>query len=875
MSQLMESMLNRGVTQANQEAVGAPQQPQQGIDFVKVLWRWKWLPILGAMIGAGVGFMFYTKMPERFRSEALVQVGYALPVVASELYDPEKVAPWASQKDETRVIKSQKVLDNAVKIGNLTQYFEGMSDFEIVFELMDQKLGVSVDPAEKSERVTSQQMIISYVSYDAEKSQAVVDAVIDGYQAFLHEEYKSVDYEMLTYFKKMEQETLKSIDDLNTKYKNFQDARNNVLWNVDEAVDPYFEEYQIKRQQLGQISSQRIRLKSLLQQVTDARKAGRRPQDCLMMLNEGSDLVMSTLWGRLFEDKDLTGGMDKESEKLERTALVQLEAKLQELLRRFGSNHPSVLSIKAGIESVKQQIAAARQHEEKTEKMLEASRDKSAIIGGLGINLPQKTLASNSAVGAEVALGSEGPAVTEGLSVSEDLAGAPGSETKEGSEERQELTLESMTDHWLQMSLNALTDKYQALGLEERDLQELAQQELQKSQELQHVLRENNLLQEQILSMKELHSTFSDKVRTFEFTPENANHKILRELNPASMGLYDGPYPSRYVAGGALLGMLVMSGLAILMDLADRSYRSPDEIVADLGRPVLGHVPAMDLPNIKKVIDSVDASIITLHHSRGRIAEAFRSVRTGLFFSSRGSDLKVVQITSPVPGDGKSTLSANLAVTMAQSGRRVLLVDADFRRPRLHKLFGIEVEAGLAQLVNGEAEFDEVTYTTSIANLSLMAGGKRPNNPAELLASNRFAEIVEVLREKYDIVIIDTPPLLAVSDPSVVASLVDGVVLTMRLRRNVKPLATRSFRVLEAVDAKILGVVVNGVSTEAAYGGYGYNYSYNDYRYSYRSNYNYGYGYLKYNNYSQYSAGYIEDKQSDAAAESRKNDAHS
>jgi polysaccharide biosynthesis transport protein len=351
---------------------------------------------------------------------------------------------------------------------------------------------------------------------------------------------------------------------------------------------------------------------------------------------------------------------------------------------------------------------------------------------------------------------------------------------------------------------------------------------------------------------------------------------VLRELNPASGAIDYGPFPGRYIGGGAVVGILLMCGLALLMDMADRSYRSPDEIVADLGRPVLGHVPAMDLPNIKRVVESVDESIITLHHSRGRIAEAFRSVRTGLFFSSRGSDLKVVQVTSPVPGDGKSTLCANLAVTMAQSGRRVLLIDADFRRPRLHKLFGIDVKEGLAQCVSGESELDEVMYTTCVANLTLMPGGQRPSNPAELLSSSRFAELLEVLKEKYDIIIIDTPPTLAVSDPSVVASLVDGVVLAMRLRRNVKPLASRAFRVLESVDAQILGVVVNGVSTEAAYGGYGYNYSYNDYRYSYRSNYNYADAYRRYNNYAEYSAGYIEDKQSDSLeADLKNNDAHS
>ena len=320
--------------------------------------------------------------------------------------------------------------------------------------------------------------------------------------------------------------------------------------------------------------------------------------------------------------------------------------------------------------------------------------------------------------------------------------------------------------------------------------------------------------------------------------------------------------------------MLLMSLLAVLMDLADRSYRSPDEIVADLGKPVLGHIPAMDLPNIKKVIDSVDPTIITLHHSRGRIAEAFRSVRTGLFFSSRGSDLKVVQITSPLPGDGKSTLCCNLAVTMAQSGRRVLLLDADFRRPRLQKLFGFEADVGMAQLVAGECELDDATYTTCVANLSIMPGGKRPQNPAELLSSHRFAEMIDILKEKYDIIIIDTPPLLAVSDPSVVASIADGVVVTMRLRRNVKPLATRSFRVLESVDA-YPGVVVNGVSTEAAYGGYGYNYSYNDYRYSYRSSYGTNYGkYGKYGRYAAYSSGYIEDKQGESSDSDVNSDAY-
>ena len=259
-------------------------------------------------------------------------------------------------------------------------------------------------------------------------------------------------------------------------------------------------------------------------------------------------------------------------------------------------------------------------------------------------------------------------------------------------------------------STNAMKESYLAMERHEKDLQLMAQEELKKSQELQNYLQRNTWLKEQMASVKQMLTDFSEKVKAAELVPTNVNHRVLKELNPATIGLPAGPYPSRYIAGGAALGLILMAGLAILMDLADRSYRSPDEIVADLGKPILGHIPAMELPNLKKIVDSVDASIITLHHSRGRISEAFRSVRTCLFFSSRETELKVIQVTSPVPGDGKSTLSANLAVTMAQSGRRVLLLDADFRRPRQQKLFGIEGKVGMAQVLEGKAELDDATY---------------------------------------------------------------------------------------------------------------------------------------------------------------------
>jgi capsular exopolysaccharide synthesis family protein len=259
---------------------------------------------------------------------------------------------------------------------------------------------------------------------------------------------------------------------------------------------------------------------------------------------------------------------------------------------------------------------------------------------------------------------------------------------------------------------------------------------------------------------------------------------------------------------------------------------------------------------IKKPNQVVDGSLCTIHHSRGRVSEAYRGIRTGLFFSNRTGDLKVIQVTSPVPGDGKSTLSANLAITMAQSGRSVLLIDADFRRPRIAKLFSIDSDKGMATVVAGACELDEAIHQSTVPFLSVMPGGKRPSNPAELLSSQRFADLLGALREKFDIIVVDTPPLLAVSDPSAVAAVVDGVVLTMRLRRNVKPLVARAAKILESVDANLLGIVVNGVSQDA---GHGYNYGYRDYRYAYQTRYGYGYKNYGYSGDTYGSKKYLEE----------------
>jgi capsular exopolysaccharide synthesis family protein len=222
------------------------------------------------------------------------------------------------------------------------------------------------------------------------------------------------------------------------------------------------------------------------------------------------------------------------------------------------------------------------------------------------------------------------------------------------------------------------------------------------------------------------------------------------------------------------------------------------------------------------------------------VAEAYRSIRTALYFGTRGQEHKVIQVTSADAGDGKTTLVCNLAVSLAQSGKKVCLLDADFRRSRLHDMFGIDKPIGISSVMAGKAELTDAIYATGVENLSLLPCGPRPSNPSELLTSERFKELLDVLRTKFDIILIDTPPLLAVTDPSAVAPRVDSVLLVMRITKHVRPNALRAKQVLDGLGANVLGVVVNGVEVRAGYGhdggyrryGYGYGgYGYRDHDY--------------------------------------------
>jgi non-specific protein-tyrosine kinase len=211
--------------------------------------------------------------------------------------------------------------------------------------------------------------------------------------------------------------------------------------------------------------------------------------------------------------------------------------------------------------------------------------------------------------------------------------------------------------------------------------------------------------------------------------------------------------------------------------------------------------------------------LITLTDPRSPISESYRKLRTNLSFSSLDKPLRTLVITSAAPDEGKSTTIANLAVTMAQSGKKTILVDCDLRRPSLHTIFGLNSEPGLTNMLLNEGSSPPLQQT-EIENLYLLASGAKPPNPADLLGSNKLDKVIEQLVETADIVLFDAPPIIAVTDAAILGSKVDGVLLVVRAGKTRRDHAERAKEMLEKAKVNIVGVTLTNAPKDSSIGGY-------------------------------------------------------
>jgi capsular exopolysaccharide synthesis family protein len=268
-------------------------------------------------------------------------------------------------------------------------------------------------------------------------------------------------------------------------------------------------------------------------------------------------------------------------------------------------------------------------------------------------------------------------------------------------------------------------------------------------------------------------------------------------------------------------GLAVVLGLAaaLVADHLDDSIKSGTDLeTAGSGISLLGVIPAIPWKNRE------DARVVSLTEPASAAAEAYRTLRTSITFLALDRSLVVIQMTSPNSSEGKTTTLANLAVAMAKTGQRVLLIDCDLRRPRIHEFFGLSNAVGFTSVLVGSVALPDALHEIN-PYLRILPAGPRPTNPSELLSSNRTAKLLKAARGQTDFVLIDSPPVLPVTDAAVLAAKVDGTVLVAHAGVTSTKDFAHALEVLRRIDAPLIGGILNGVTAEGGYSAYRYDYS--------------------------------------------------
>ena len=324
-------------------------------------------------------------------------------------------------------------------------------------------------------------------------------------------------------------------------------------------------------------------------------------------------------------------------------------------------------------------------------------------------------------------------------------------------------------------------------------------------------------IQRQVDMLAELYTVLQTRLKEAQVQEaiDDSSVRIVEEaiepLKPVS------PKPARNLALAAGLGLILGIVLAFVREYMDRRLHSTDRIETLYGLPTMARIPGMAVGNGR---DDPKRALVALDERQSLGAESFRNLRTNIRFAHGGGDVNRIVVTSPSTNEGKSLTAANLAITMAQKGRRTLLVDADMRRSVQHEQFEVPRSPGLADCLLAGELLDDVIRPTMLETLFVLPAGRSVPNPAELLDSPQMNRLLEALGSGYDALILDSPPVLAVTDSAVLAPKTDGVILVVRAEKTDKDAIALAIQQMRQVDAELLGVVVNDAKAEGSYQSY-------------------------------------------------------
>lgn len=772
-------------------------------DFLGILNRRKWWIITGLTIGTFIGFLIFQNSEPAYlslgRMTVLRRGGVDNQNRGGSSVDYQPVRGTDLELEAVK-LSSPEIIKQAVLSKHLEE-LPSMSEFNKDLIKVIGKIYKSVAVTKGDTKYEEADVLnITFRGPNPKDTQTILDAIIEAYRASLAGSYSTTSADVKRLYLEMRERAEREVKRIKDEYRQLQAEAPFLVG--DNSMQLTMMPFQTAMQKLQTADEKAASLKAL-RDMAQSKLASGEPRTSVLyfLLTESSNSNVN--WPSLQNEERA------EERQQVNTALLDAQARLEELKGRgLGESHPDVKSMKKKIKLYEEKFAEANAFASSKEE--EGKADRAAV----GIILEDPIILDSLSYNVLYNDGVSGGTFFVKHYVNPKVIQEASDEMGfERNPQRADVLSER---------LSALSMALQTAIQRRDEAMALVQKEGERAKTISTITTQLQFLEQEMQNKNRQLDIAVEKLAQIDVMPQTGTQ--VDELTKPGPGLQVAPsLPLNLVLGG-LVGTLLGFGIGFLIDRGDRSFRSSDEIRKTLGLPVVGHIPVF-FPRLDEEADveqpaeavSIDKMICSYADPDSLAAEAYRAVRTNLFFSTHGESHKVIQVTSPSSSDGKSTLASNLAVSLAQSGVKVLLVDADLRRPKVHLNFGIEKSPGLSNLIRGSIELPEAIHRSAIENLDLMPAGPRPRNPSELLALPRFKELLATLRDRYDFVIIDSPPVLAVTDPGAIAVRADGVLLALQIRRKARPSAQRAVEILTQLGANVLGVVVNGVGWRRAY----------------------------------------------------------
>jgi len=739
------------------------------IDYVGLARRYALWLACGIVSGLLLGYLIFQAYGPEYTATAKVLVSKRISGPISENTEAET---WGDRAEHIALIMSPLIVEKAVQLHELDRLPSMALSKDPAEDILD---SIKVKRSAGEDRSFLNVLDVTCTNARRDDAKTICHAVIAAYHVYLRENHEENTGELLKLVNRATGNLKREIDDTEAAYDKFIETapihmktttRGAGGERTTTATNVHQENLAALELEQQRLLVQKAEVQSKIQSLHKGLAKGQSREELATMIQLFS--APQSKSAQTPSALTATGGANSID-----SQLLPLILREKQLLLEFGDDWPEVQTVRAQINTLRQYYMQQR---------LQGTQGSQPSDAALATGLPGTALPPQSMT-----------KTSNGLDL-------------------------------VDVYLASLNQEFDSLNLRETEIERIYASEFNRARELSGYLEKNRQYNDDLDRLHGLWASIKVQASKVNIEKENLGYS-LKVIAPAKDQLSLKRVIKLYGAG-IFAVMSLVCGLIFFREWMDTTLKSVDELRASIPLPILGSVPSFNTKALGISGSPLQTALCYFHRPGSPEAEAYRSLRTSFLVSLKEGQ-RIIQVTSPEPGDGKSTLTANLAIAMAQSGKNVLLIDSDLRRPTLHTLFGMRRDIGATEVLSGELDLLTAVQQTVVEGLSVLTCGSLPQNPAEMLASSGYSTMLQNAEQKFDIVLVDTPPLLAVSDPSIVAPNTDGLILVLRMGKNKRNSAKRATELIDTNNIRVIGVVCNATTADEE--GYSYKEIYGEY----------------------------------------------